>query len=86
MLTDTGHQVSLQLGTGLDAFPVTRGVLETCLFCKDAVMVQHTVGDHEATHARRHICPCAVTSKGLETCLCAMEMIARRWHLLAKLR
>ena len=30
MFTDTGRQVSLQLGTGFDAFPVARGVLKPC--------------------------------------------------------
>ena len=30
MFTDARRQVSLQLGTGFDAFPVARGVLEPC--------------------------------------------------------
>ena len=53
MLTDTGHQVSLQLETGSDAF--SGGVVFSgqVVVCRNDDKVQDTVVDHGSMHARR---------------------------------
>jgi hypothetical protein len=61
MLTDTGHQVSLQLGTGSDAFPGGVAFSGQVIVCRNDDKVQDTVVDNESMHARRCNCICAET-------------------------
>lgn len=56
MLTDTGHQVSLQPGTGSDAFLAGVAFSSLVIICRNDVTAQYTVVDHEFMHARRCIC------------------------------
>jgi hypothetical protein len=61
MLTDTGHQVSLQIGTGFDAFLGGVAFSGLVIICRNDETVQDTVVDHEFMHACRCICICAET-------------------------
>ena len=61
MLTDTGYQVSVQLGqvSTRSQWRVVSAIL--VMLCRDAAMVQNTVADHRATDVRLHINACAET-------------------------